>query len=104
MITEKELIEAIEACEKEPLTPSKIAKLADFYIIYDHLFGVPDMLSFKDQPTEGRLKTGGETEFLRAVNGKKTDRVLSIMSELAESIKVLHPNMYEHMLDLLNDE
>ena len=105
MLTEKELIEAIEACEREPLTPSKISKLADFYIIYDHLFGEPiPMMSYKEPPTEEILKTGGETEFLKAVNGKKTEQVLAIVSELVESIKVLHPRMYDHLLEKLNND
>ena len=101
MLSEKELIEAIAACEREPLTPSKISKLADFYIIYNHLFGAP-MMSFREQPPEDRLKTGGETEFLKIINGKKIESVMPIISELAESIKVLYPSMYEHLLEKLN--
>ena len=37
MITEKELLSAIAECEAEPITAAKVGKLADFYIIYDHL-------------------------------------------------------------------
>lgn len=108
MITEKELIDAIEACEKEPLTPSKIAKLADFYIIYDHLFGEPvgyrSNMSFAEPPAENILKTSGKTEFLQAIDGQPADKVLNIVSELVESIKLLHPRMYEHMITKLYNE
>ena len=106
MITEKELVDAIRACEQEPLTPSKIAKLADFYIIYDHLFGDPvqPQMSFAEAPPETVFHTSGQTEFLQAINGKPSERILPVISELVEAVKVLHPQMYSHLLDKIYNE
>ena len=106
MVSEQELIDAIRACEREPLTPSKISKLADFYIIYDHLFGTPypDMASYSEPPAETVFHTSGESEFLTAINGRRTDVVLPIINELVETVKVLHPQMYTHLLDKIINE
>lgn len=106
MITEQELLDAIRACEQEPLTPSKVSKLADFYVIYDHLFGVPfpPASSYAEAPPETVFHTSGETEFLQAIDGKQSAHVLSVLSELAETIKVLHPQMYSHLISKLYNE
>lgn len=105
MISEQELVEAIRACEKEPLTPSKVSKLADFYVIYDHLFGepYPSMRSYAEPPTEAVFKVSGDTEFLKAVNGKDINRVMTILNDLVDSVKVLYPQMYTHLIDNIYD-
>ena len=104
MITEKELLQAIRECESEPVTASKIGKLANFYIIYDHLFGNPyeNQYSFASEP-ENHIKTTGESVFLRMVDGKKSEKVLEIMDELMEAIKTLHPKMYDRVLEKISD-
>lgn len=104
MITEKELLEAIQECESEPITLSKISKLADFYIIYDHLFGEPFDRGYSQKATPGKvIEVSGNTEFLRAINGKPTQKVLDILNELMEATKALHPRMYDSVLQKLSD-
>lgn len=106
MITERELIRAIEECEQEPHTSSKMAKLADFYIIYDHLFGAPpayDAQYSRANEVETLTVTDGDTEFLRAVNGKNQVEAWKIMDQLMEATKVLQPRMYDQVLSMLND-
>ena len=49
------------------------------------------------------LTLAGESEFLAAVNGKCGDAVWKIMDELAETVKMLHPRVYESVLKKLND-
>ena len=104
MITEKDLIKAIRECEAEPITASKVGKLADFYIIYDHLFGRPydSMYSEAKQP-ETITKTNGGSEFLQAIDGKKSDKVWLIIDELMEATKMLHPRMYNSVLQKIED-
>ncbi len=104
MISEKELMDAIRQCEREPVTQSKIARLADFYIVYDHLFGEPyDAMYSGAGQTETVIHTNGESEFLRAVNGKKYDKVFLIIDELMEAVKVLHPRMHDGVLTKIYD-
>lgn len=105
MITEKELLQAIEECEQEPVTAAKIGKLADFYIIYDHLFGEPkyDHYSYENQTENTIIYTDGGTEFLNAVNGKKSEKVLNVIDELMQAVKTLHPRMYDRVLEKISD-
>lgn len=105
MITEKELIDAIRQCEKEPVTQSKIARLADFYIVYDHLFGDPyggDYYSAA-KPPETTLTTNRGTEFLAAVDGKDAEKVWAIINELVDVVRALHPRVYDGVLEKLNN-
>lgn len=105
MITEKELLQAIRECEAEPITPSKIGKLADFYIIYDHLFGVPYEAdySYSNNVEKPMIETTSDTEFLKAVNGKPSDKVWAILDEIMEVVKTLHPKMYDKAIDKISD-
>lgn len=119
MITERDLMQAICECEAEPHTSSKMAKLADFYIIYDHLFGGPQHqqreypeddryryiseYSGAPQPVENQIDVQGDTEFLQAANGKSTSGVMMILDELMEATKILHPRMYDQVISLLHD-
>jgi hypothetical protein len=104
MITEKELCKAIEECQEEPITGTKRSALADLFIIYDHLFGKPDLSGYSyDYNPENTIYTNGGTEFLQIVNGKDTEKVLSIMDELMEATKTLHPRMYDGVLQRIYD-
>ena len=104
MVTERELLEAIEECESGQITPPKLNRLADLYIVYEHLFGYDEPL-YRELPindtqkaTEKGLTTNRSTEFLTLIDGKEAERVLDILDELAEAVKVLHPRMYDSLL------
>ena len=104
MITEKDLTDAIRECESEPITPNKVSKLADFYIIYEHLFGQPVDTAYSYAPqAEKVIYTDGGNEFLQAVNGKDTEKVVAIIDELMEAIKILQPRMYDGVLCRLSE-
>ena len=104
MITEKELMDAIRECESEPITPNKVSKLADFYIIYEHLFGQPVDTAYSYAPqAEKVIYTDGGNEFLQAVNGKDTERVMAIIDELMEAVKILQPRMYDGVICRLSE-
>lgn len=79
-MSEKELITAIKECEQEPMTLSKINKLANFYIVYDHLFGVSSQPLNKEQnKVEKIIETNGDSDFLLIVQGKKSIEVLKFL-------------------------
>ena len=99
MITEKDLTDAIRECESEPITPNKVSKLADFYIIYEHLFGQPVDTAYSYAPhAEKVIYTDSGNEFLQAVNGKDTEKVMAIIDELMEAVKILQPRMYDGVI------
>lgn len=112
MITEREVVKAIEECMREPITGSKRSTLADLIIIQNYLFGEPSEESQPVQappifyssasakePTEKTIKTDGGSEFLDAIDGRKADRVWSLVDELVEAVKILHPRMYSTFID-----
>ena len=45
----------------------------------------------------------GDSEFLKAVDGKKADKVWKLIDELVEAVKILHPRMYTTFIDKVQD-
>ena len=116
MITEKEVEQAIEECLREPVTGNKRAVLADLIIIQYYLFGEPTQEREASQPipmqsysappmeqVETYIETTGDSEFLKAVYGRKADKVWKLMDELVEAVKILHPRMYTTFIDKVQD-
>ena len=116
MITEKEVEQAIKECLREPVTGNKRAVLADLIIIQDYLFGEPmqaqeatrpsPMQSYSAPPmeqVETYIQTNGDSEFLKAVDGRKADKVWKLIDELVEAVKILHPRMYTTFIDKVQD-
>lgn len=101
MITERELLEAIRKCERDPVTYNSCEKLANYYIIYDHLFGEPrDTVS---REIEKVISVDGDTEFLQIVNGMNSEKVWSVMDELLTTIQVINPRLYDGVIRKLTD-
>lgn len=100
MITEKEVVEAIEECLQEPITPTKREILADLIIIDDYLFGTPTYNQGYShaEPVERVVDIGGDSEFLQAVNGKNLKKVWLIIEELMDATRALHPRMYDSII------
>ena len=101
---------------REPVTGNKRAVLADLIIIQDYLFGDPTrahevtqpmpMQSYSEPPTEQvetYIETTGDSEFLKAVDGRKADKVWKLVDELVEAVKILHPRMYTTFIDKVQD-
>lgn len=116
MITEKEIAQAIDECMREPVTGNKRAVLADLIIIQDYLFGEPMQAQEAPQPipmqsysappieqVETYIETTGDSEFLKAVDGRKAEKVWKLMDELVEAVKILHPRMYTTFIDKVQD-
>lgn len=117
MITEKEVEQAIQECMRDPITGNKRAVLADLIIIQDYLFGEPtraqeitqmpmQMQSYSAPPMEQveiYVDTNGDSEFLKAVDGRNAERVWKLMDELVEAVKILHPRMYSTFIDKVQD-
>lgn len=116
MITEKEIAQAIDECMREPVTGNKRAVLADLIIIQDYLFGEPMQAQEAPQPipmqsysappieqVETYIETTGDSEFLKAVDGRKAEKVWKLMDELVEAVKILHPRIYTTFIDKVQD-
>ena len=49
------------------------------------------------------IETNGDSEFLRAVDGRKADKVWKLIDKLVEAVKILHPRMYTTFIDKVQD-
>lgn len=116
MITEREVLKAIDECMEKPITANKRAALAQLFIIQDHLFGeltraqeIPQQMPIQSysvppmEQVEIYVETNGDSEFLKAVDGRKAERVWNLMDELVEAVKILHPRMYTTFIDKVQD-
>ena len=111
MITEQDLQEAIAECkgQRNPNANTCI-KLAAFLTIQREMFGnteqVP-MPSFSYAPPmieeSGRIDYKGDTEFARAVDGRKTEDILKIMDELMDTLNVINPRLYDAVMRKITD-
>ena len=106
----------IDECLQGPVTGNKRAVLADLIIIQDYLFGEPTRAQEAQQPmpmqsysappveqVETYIETSGDSEFLKAVDGRKADKVWKLIDELVEAVKILHPRMYTTFIDKVQD-
>lgn len=100
MIDERDLYEAIDACQKEPVTYQSIQKMANFIVVLEYLQGNRGY-SNSDAPAkevENIISHHGDSEFLRAVRGRKSDDVWPVIDELMEFIRVTSPRLYDGVL------
>lgn len=98
MITNKDLQEAIAECQgvRNPNANTCI-KLASYYTIMDHMNTTPEepvRYSYDPGPVD-TFGYFGDTEFLRLIEGKNMDRVMSLFNELVDTIHVISPRLYD---------
>ena len=106
----------IDECLQGPVTGNKRAVLAGLIIIQDYLFGEPTRAQEVQQPmpmqsysapqleqVETYIETSGGSEFLKAVDGRKADKVWKLMDELVGAVKILNPRMYTTFIDKVQD-
>ena len=55
------------------------------------------------EQVEKYIETSCDSEFLKAVDGRKADKVWKLVDELVEAVKILHPRMYTTFIDKVQD-
>lgn len=106
MIRDTDLQEAIAEClgQKNPNANTCI-KLAAFYTIRRELYGedkdtgqLPGY-SFAAEP--GIIDSPGESEFSRAIDGRRQEEIWPLLDEMMETIHAIHPRLYAAVMDRL---
>ena len=110
MITEQDLQEAIAECEgtRNP-TSSTCLKLAAYYTIQERMYGKKDQFreptkmiySFADSPHEQVdtvVEYLSDTEFSKAIRGKKNDEIWPIIDELMSVLQATNPRLYSGVM------
>ena len=112
MITEHDLQEAIAECEgqRNP-TANTCMKLAAFYTIRDRMY--PKTAAGTEAPVAEPVRYSysvdpgasydSDTEFMDAVHGVSTDRLLAVMDEIMTTLSVLNPRLYAAAMRKLLD-
>ncbi len=98
MIPEKELLRAINDCEKNLNSLQGCEKLSALYTVYDHLYGEPVMYENVHVTAETVIKTGKDNEFFKVVDGKEAGKIWDIIDELMESVRLIQPRLYEAVI------
>ena len=94
MVTEQELNEAIAELEAAPSSFKGCFKLDVLYSLRDRMRGES---SVKGRSAQA-IHTGGESEFLKAIEGKDWTEVLPQVDELLVAVRALQPQLYEACL------
>jgi hypothetical protein len=113
MIQIEEIDRAIKEHESGANTYANCERLAWLYIIRDHMKeGLQDKPAehhehtaepYKLNAPPDHIKYDGNSDFLKSINGKDTQKVISVMDELMETIQLIQPRMYDAVLIKIKD-
>ena len=103
MFSKNEFLDAIDELEMSPATYQNAEKLATFYSLYDHLYGDKSKMSAVESSREVIIQNHGDSEFLQAVSGKRSEDVWQVMDELMETVKMLQPRLYQATLERISE-
>ena len=95
MITEKDLNQAIAECQgqRNP-NASTCIKLAAYLTIKESLYGKEEeSYSYANVPN-GVITYSGESEFARAVEGRRQEDIMPILDELMGVLQATNPRLY----------
>ena len=106
MIRETDLREAIAEMQgqKNPNAQTCI-KLAAYYIIQDHLTGAEretrpvEIEPYSISGSDPGITYEGESEFAQLIHGKDQDAVMAVMDELMSTLHVMHPRLYDGVIN-----
>lgn len=82
--------------EQRDTTFATCERLAWLYVVRDHLTG-------QQQKQAVPLETGGDSEFLQAVDGKDSVAVWAIMDDLMDTLHATAPRVYDRILRRVRD-
>lgn len=94
MISLKQVENDIVELEAKDTSFAVCQRLAVLYVVRDNL------RAYETEKPDA-LHTKSSSEFLSLVNGKNTTEVWQVMDDLADALKVLHPRIYNELLDNL---
>lgn len=111
MITEMDLQDAIAECQgqRNP-NASTCIKLAAFYTIRRELFGdgnntgqLPgySYLPAPESTADPMIQNPSDSEFARAIDGRKQEEIWPLMDEMMDTIHAIHPRLYRAVMERL---
>lgn len=101
MVNEKELLTAIKECEKTPASYLNCERLANLITVYNHYYG--EKHPYHESAYETVVQLDGTSEFMRIIDGKNAQGVWDIIDELMDTVKLLHPRIYDSVLSKIQN-
>lgn len=104
MITQHDLQEAIAECQgKRNPDANTCIKLAAYFTIMDAMYPqtTPEYLQLSSGAQPPAIEYDSGTEFSNAVKGRTADEIMPIIDELMSAVKVLHPRLYNGVMNKL---
>ena len=99
----KEIEWAIQELEKEESSFPVYAKLANLYTVRNEMLGLstqPQIAAYSEAApaVSERLGQYGDSDFLRAVEGKDPVKAWAVMDELMETLQVVNRRAYDSVM------
>ena len=87
-----------EITELEAKTPTyaTVERLAWLYIVRDH-----STIGAAPERAENVIFYDGESDFAKAVNGRKTADIMRVLDELMSTLMAMQPRLYNMVMDML---
>lgn len=107
----KEIEWAIQELEKEESSFPVYAKLANLYTVRNEMMGLsaPQAAAYLEAagpveagPANGFVARYGDSEFLRAVEGKDPEKVWAIIDRMMETLQVVNQRLYASTMSKLS--
>ena len=103
MVDEKEICLWINRLKTEETSWSNYEKLAALYIVQDHQNQkddrpAPPIAMYSASPAPEAVRISGDSDFLRAVDGKDPEKAWEIMDELLDTLKVVNRKVYDNVM------
>ena len=90
MLSIEKINETILELERQDTCFAVVDKLADCYVVRDHL------VAQQPKPRTGELSG---SDFLRAASGVDVDALLAILDEHLQAVRAIYPGEYRAVLD-----
>lgn len=102
MPTKEELLEAIRETQSKEPTYSTCEKLATFYTLLSFLYSEDDGYSHDVKISDVFPDSTG-SEFREAIAGKDIERVVDVLDEHMDVVKILFPKEYRAVIDKISE-
>ncbi len=101
MPSKEELLEAIREIQKKEPTYANCEKLATFYTLLRYLYAEEQEGYSRDANV---FPASNGSEFREAISGKDIEKVVNVLDEHMEVIKLLFPKEYREVIRLIEEE
>lgn len=110
MYTQNELLAAIDEMHEAKHTVTNCEKLAAMYTVLDHLTNIDSGYSADSKPLKENLVAVGdyipeygESEFLKAIEGKKPKDMWMLMDELMATLSLVNSALYHSVMSRIDN-